>query len=177
MLRRMVLGGLMVVLLMGLVGSGEAAVRVNIGIDLPAPPPLVVVPGTPVSYAPGGPANYFAYGGRYYVFTNGGWYVGPGYNGPWAVLPPAYVPQPILRVPVRYYHVAPASWNHWRREAPPRWAPAWGQRWHGPEHRWHGPQHRDRRDGHRDGHDRGQHQRGGHHRDGHQRGEHQRDRH
>jgi hypothetical protein len=104
-------------------------VSVNIGINLPTPPSLVIVPGTPVAYAPALPANYFSYGGQYYVFSSNAWYVAPRYNGPWVVVSPAYVPLPILSVPVRYYRVAPPHWKQWRREAPPRWDPTWGGSW------------------------------------------------
>src|SRR5712692_5995378 len=115
MLRRMILGAVAIATLMGAAGSAAAQVSVNIGINLPAPPRLVVVPGTPVMYAPGVEANYFFYGGQYYVFANGGWYVGPRHNGPWGVVAPEFVPRPILAVPVSYYRVPPPHWKAWRR--------------------------------------------------------------
>src|SRR3954469_7779451 len=90
-----------------------AQVRLDIGIHLPAPPSLVVVPGTPVYYAPQAPANVFLYGHQYWAFTNSGWYAGPNWNGPWAVVEPAVVPVPVLRVPVRYYRVPPGHWRGW----------------------------------------------------------------
>ena len=125
-------------LLGGLVGAGlaafprlgESAVDVHIGINLPAPPRLVTVPAAPaVTYAPGVRANYFHYGSRYYVYEGGGWYVSRGYNGPWAVISPEYVPRPILGVPVRYYRRPPPDWHGWRRDAPPRWERRWGRDW------------------------------------------------
>jgi|SRR5262245_1386051 len=136
MIRRAMVAGLMVATLAGSAGPAQAAVHVSIGINVPAPPQLVVVPGTPVSYAPGVPGNYFFYGGQYYVFTNGIWYAGPGYMGPWAVVAPQYVPRPLLTVPVRYYRAAPEEWRHSRREHPPRWAQHWGPDWdeHGHGH-------------------------------------------
>ena len=45
--------------------AAQVRVGVNIGIQLPGPPALVVVPGTPVYYAPGAPANVFFYGHQY----------------------------------------------------------------------------------------------------------------
>ncbi len=80
-------------------------------------------------YAPSVDGNYFFYGGQYYVFANGDWYVGPTYNGPWAAVAPAYIPLPLLRVPVRYYRTPPPHWKDWRREAAPRWDPTWGHEW------------------------------------------------
>ena len=106
-----------------------AQVRVDIGIHLPAPPSLIVVPGTPVYYAPRAPANVFLYGHQYWAFTNGGWYVGPNWNGPWAVVDPAFVPVPVLRVPVAYYPVPPRQWRGWTRNAPPHWEAHYGRGW------------------------------------------------
>jgi hypothetical protein len=122
-------GGLVVFTLVFSAGLAQAAVHVNIGINVPAPPQLVAVPGAPVAYAPAVPANYFSYAGRYYVFAYGVWYVSPGYNGPWVVLAPEYVPAPLLTVPVRYYHAPPVAWRQWRREEPPRWDGRWGRHW------------------------------------------------
>lgn len=142
----------------GLVSAGiasmplraESAVDVHVGINLPplpAPPRLVVVPSSPVTYAPSVSANYFQYGGQYYVFNNGGWYVSRRYNGPWAVIAPEYVPRPVLSVPVRYYRRPPPDWRGWRRDAAPRWSNNWGRRWD--EEHGRGVRH-DRRDDHRD---------------------------
>ncbi len=136
MVRWMILGGLVAVALLGWAGPGQAQVSVSIGITLPAPPSLVIIPGTPVAYAPALPANYFFYGGHYYVFTNDVWHIGPTYNGPWAVVAPAYVPAPILAVPVRYYRKPPPHWKQWKREAPPQWDPAWGGDWKKEHKEW-----------------------------------------
>ncbi len=129
MYRQLIIAACAGALVLGATGPSVAQVNVNIGINLPAPPPLVAIPSTPVQYAPGIDANYFFYGGEYFVYTNGQWYASPTYNGPWAYVAPEYVPLPLLQVPVRYYHRPPAEWRAWHREAPPRWAPAWGRRW------------------------------------------------
>lgn len=96
--------------------------QVSVGIYLPAPPSLVIIPGTPIAYAPAAPANYFFYGGQYYLFAADVWYAGPTYNGPWAVVVPALVPAPLLTVPVKYYRKPPAHWKGWRPDAPPPWS-------------------------------------------------------
>ncbi len=127
--RRTLLGGFATTALAGIPTLSWAEVSVNIGINLPAPPRLVVIPSSPVVYAPSVEANYFSFGGQFYVFTNGYWYAGPRYNGPWTVVAPEFVPRPILSVPVRYYRVPPPAWGHSRREAPPQWEPHWGRRW------------------------------------------------
>ena len=130
MLKRIVIAGVVGLALLGAVSARPAAAGVSIGINLVAPPSLVIVPGTPVAYAPAVPANYFYYGGQYYVWNNG-WFVGRGYNGPWFAVAPAYVPRPLLTVPVRYYRAAPAPWHRWNRQGPPHWAPAYGYDWRG----------------------------------------------
>jgi hypothetical protein len=171
MFRRIVVSAMVLVAaLAGAAGTARSEVRVNIGINLPAPPALVAVPATPVMYAPSVGANYFFYGGQYYVYANGGWYVGPGYNGPWVVVAPEFVPRPILAVPVRYYRYAPREWGHVRREGPPPWAPAWGRRWEDNE-RHHEGFREERHEGFRDERHGGfREERHGEHRDDHHRG-------
>src|SRR2546423_2751397 len=117
-MHRLALGALLIA---AVAVPAHAQVRGGVGINLPGPPACVVVPGTPVYYAPRAPANVFFYANQYWAFANGAWYVGPTWNGPWAVVAPAYVPAPILYVPIRYYPVPPPAWRAWRREAPPRW--------------------------------------------------------
>jgi len=107
----------------------HAQVSVNIGIQLPGPPTLAVIPGAAVYYAPRAPENIFFYAHQYWLFAGGGWHVGHTWNGPWAGVAPARVPIPILRVPVRYYRVPPAHWKGGRRDAPPRWEAHYGREW------------------------------------------------
>jgi len=135
---RIAVAALVVVAVVSALGAGWATAGVNIGLTLVAPPQLVVVPGTPVAYAPAVPANYFFYNSQYYVFANGGWFVATGFNGPWVAVPPAWVPAPLLAVPVRYYRAAPVQWHHWHRAQPPRWVNVWGPEWNrGPHAREH----------------------------------------
>jgi hypothetical protein len=113
-----------------LVTPAHAQVHVDIGIHLPAPPQLVVVREVrAVQYAPAAPANIFFYGGQYWAFANGGWHVSGGYNGPWIVVNPQFVPRPILLVPVNYYRVPPGHWKQWAKREPPRWGDEWGREW------------------------------------------------
>ena len=121
MLRQTMIVALAVLALIVSAGVVAAQVSVNVGINLPGPPSLVIIPQTPVAYAPAVPANLFFYGGQYYVFAKNGWYIGPTYNGPWGVVAPTHIPPPILAVPVRYYRAPPPGWKHWKRAEPPRW--------------------------------------------------------
>ena len=112
-------------------GPVQAQVHVDIGIHFPAPPQVVVVPQVPaVRYVPAPTApNVFIYSGQYWAFANGGWYVSSGYNGPWIVVQPQFVPRPVLLVPVQYYHVPPGHWQKWERGRPPHWQEEWGPEW------------------------------------------------
>jgi hypothetical protein len=121
---------LLALIALAFASPAAAQVHVDIGIHLPAPPPLVVVPGVAsVQYAPAAPANVFFYGGQYWIFANGGWHVSRRHEGPWIVVAPQFVPRPVLLVPVRYYHVPPGHWKQWQRQAPPQWEHEWGHGW------------------------------------------------
>ena len=130
MMQRAITAMAMAAMLVGpLASTSSAQVSVNIGINLPGPPQLVAIPSSPVRYAVNADANFFFYGGEYYVFSDGIWYVSPAYNGPWVVLAPEFIPQPILFVPVQFYRRPPPAWRAWRHDAAPRWEPRFGQRW------------------------------------------------
>ena len=107
----------------------SAAVSVSIGLNIPAYPRLVAVPGYPVYYAPNLDANYFFYDGMYWYFDGASWYDSPWYNGPWTLVDPFYVPSFILRVPVRYYHRPPVWFRGWRGVEAPHWHEHWGNDW------------------------------------------------
>jgi hypothetical protein len=96
----------------------------SLGINIGAPPQVVIVPGTPVYQAPSLPYNYFVYRHRYYLFHQGMWLSAAHYNGPWTVIALERVPQPILVVPVNYYKVPPGHWK--QKHGPPPWAHAKG---------------------------------------------------
>lgn len=113
-----------------LVAPAQAQVSIDIGIHLPAPPRLVVVPQVPaVQYVPTAPGNVFFYSNQYWAFANGGWYLSSGHGGPWIVVAPQFVPRSILLVPVQYYHAPPGHWKKWEQKRPPRWDDEWGRDW------------------------------------------------
>jgi hypothetical protein len=111
------------------VGVGITFPGVEIGVNVPAYPELVLVPGYPVYYDPRAETNYFFYDGVYWVYANENWYASSWYNGPWRIVRPEYVPLYVLRVPVRYYRAPPPYFRAWRAEAPPRWGDHWGRGW------------------------------------------------
>ena len=113
-----------------LVSAAHAQVHVDIGVSLPAPPQLAVIPEVQaVQYAPAAPTNIFFYDAQYWAYVNGGWHVSYGYNGPWIVVAPQVVPRPLLLVPVNYYRAPPGDWKKWHRNEPPRWGDKWGREW------------------------------------------------
>lgn len=111
------------------VGISIGMPQVNIGVNFPVYPELVVVPGYPVYYAPRQEANLFFYDGLYWVYQDDYWYASSWYNGPWSIVEPEFVPVFILRVPVRYYRHPPAYFAGWRYDSAPRWGEHWGHGW------------------------------------------------
>ena len=103
--------GLVIAASLALAIPARGDVRVQVNVWAPpivtAPPPLLLLPGSPVYYAPGYDVNLFVYRGRYYSFYNGSWFYAPGYGAPWAVAPIRRVPRPILQVPATYYRIPP----------------------------------------------------------------------
>lgn len=109
---------------------------INIGINVPVYPNLVLIPGYPVYYDPRANANYFFYDGLYWVYQDDDWYASSWYNGPWQLIQPEYVPVFLLRIPVRYYRHPPAYFRNWRADAPPRWGDHWGRDWEQRRNGW-----------------------------------------
>ncbi len=114
------------------VSIGVGLPHINIGINFPVFPDLVVVPGYPVYYAPHVQANLFFYDGEYWLYQDDNWYASTWYNGPWVVVDPEFVPLFVLRIPVRFYVRPPVYFRGWVLGAPPRWGEHWGRDW---EHR------------------------------------------
>jgi hypothetical protein len=101
----MVIGAAIAVnLIVAAPARSQVHVSVNIGTPpafVAAPPPLVVVPGSPVYYAPGYDYELFFYGGRYYTQFNGAWFWAPRPGARWVAV--SAVPRPLLAVPVEYH--------------------------------------------------------------------------
>jgi hypothetical protein len=105
---------LAIVLTAVLAAPASAAAQVNIDVNIgpppvifPAPPRVVAIPRTPVSYVPDTTYNVFVFENRYYSFHGGGWFVATGHRGPWLALAHPQVPPPVLAIPVRYYRDPP----------------------------------------------------------------------
>ncbi len=111
-------------------GSAEVNVNVTIplpGLFIPAPPPLLVVPGTYVYYPPDVNVDIFFFHGYWYRPYRGGWYIANSYNGPWHGVGPRRVPPALLNVPPAYRRMPPGhervpygtvqkNWRTWERD-------------------------------------------------------------
>jgi hypothetical protein len=111
-----------------------AGVNVNVGINIPlpalvmpAPPEVVVIPGTYAYFAPGVDVDIFFYHNYWYRPYRGRWYRSFGYDGPWNFIPERRVPGVLLHLPPGYRHMPPGheripygqlkkNWRNWERE-------------------------------------------------------------
>jgi hypothetical protein len=94
---------------------------------LPAPPLVVVIPGSYVYFSPDLDADLFFYHGYWYRPYERRWYRGSHYNGPWGFVSPNRVPRVLINLPHDYRRVPPGheriphgqlkkNWRTWERE-------------------------------------------------------------
>jgi hypothetical protein len=116
-----------------------AEARVNVDLNIGAPPPVMVVPGPPPPRHPhrvyydrrpeflftprlgfavsvGGPYDMIFYGNRYYVYDDGGWYSASAYDGPWMYIDYRRLPERIRRY--RYEDIRRYRDDEYRRHRP-----------------------------------------------------------
>ncbi len=113
--------------------ASSAGVEINIQLPplprlfLPAPPPLVPIPGTYAYVAPDAEADIVFYQGAWYRPHGGGWYIANGYNGPWRVLNNERVPRVLVGLPPNVRRVPPGheripyghvqkNWKTWEHD-------------------------------------------------------------
>ncbi len=101
-----------VLLTCGAVNEARAGVNVGIGINLgpppivvPAPPEVVMVPGSSVYFVPGVDFDVFFYNGYWWSPRGDRWYRARAYNGPWGLVNRRYVPRPVFGMPHDYRHM------------------------------------------------------------------------
>ncbi|HVO67210.1 MAG TPA: hypothetical protein VMT12_12055 [Syntrophales bacterium] len=139
------------VLLMIIFAPAAANARVDVIVNvplpplvIPAPPGLVVIPGTGVYYPPDVDVDIFFYHGYWYRPYNGYWYRSRGYNGPWATIEVGRVPRPVIGIHPGFrggpmYERVPhgrvmKNWRRWERD---RYWERRGPERRGPEGRGH----------------------------------------
>ena len=119
-----------------LLGPSISAAEVNVNIGVfapppvyraPAPPPVIVIPGTYVYRVPDIEVEILFYHGYWYRPYEGRWYRGSSYNGPWAYIAPPRVPRVIVELPPDYRRIPPGhtripygqlkkNWRGWERD-------------------------------------------------------------
>ncbi len=149
--RRLVLAFSISAFLMLNVGNDAMAgvqVDVNIGLPspfvFPAPPPVVVIPGTYVYLVPDIDVSILFYHGYWYRPHGGHWFRAHSYDGPWVFVGPKHVPRAFMRLPPHYRSVPPgyhrishgelnANWGKWERKKHWNKDNAWRAGWRGHE--------------------------------------------
>ena len=121
----------LLMLLLGISGQSTAGVSIGINIPIPplfvfpAPPELVVIPGTYAYYCPDVNLDIFFYGGYWYRPYERYWYRSASYGGPWAFIESA--PSVLLDLPPDYriitrgerhipYAELHRNWRGWERD-------------------------------------------------------------
>ncbi len=93
---------------------------------VPAPPPVILIPGTYAYFAPDVDAELIFYSGSWYRLYEGGWYRAKHYNGPWGVIGTKRVPRDLIKLPPAYrselqgrkrisYIQLRKNWKTWER--------------------------------------------------------------
>jgi hypothetical protein len=139
MVKRAVIPILLGVMFLALTGYSDrsfAEVNIDIGINIPGPPPpvvihrpprVVVIPKTYVYYPPDVELDIFFYHGHWYRPHHGHWYWARAYNGPWVYVAAHDVPGVLFGLPSDYRHpryrgryIAHEDlgrhWERWERE-------------------------------------------------------------
>lgn len=139
--------GAFFLLVTGILTQSDAQVSLNVRIGpppvyrIPAPPPVVVIPGTYVYVVPDIGVDIFFYHGYWYRPYEGNWFQAQSYNGPWLFLPPERLPRPLLQLPPDYRSIPPGyhripygdlrkNWAGWERQRYWDRDKAWHEGWH-----------------------------------------------
>ena len=116
---------------------------------VPAPPSVVLIPGTYAYFAPDVDDDLIFYGGFWYRPYRGGWYRASHYNGPWGFVNTKRVPGVLIHLPPGYrsgphghqpipYNQLRKNWKtweqhkHWDKPGKPGKRMAGGTKKHGP---------------------------------------------
>ena len=122
---------------------GQVGVGVGVPpLQIPAPPAVVVIPGTYVYMVPDIGVDVLFYHGFWYRPYEGRWFRTRSWGGPWAFVGPRAVPGPLLSLPPDYRMVPPGdrripradlmrNWAGWERTRYWDRDRAWHEGWHG----------------------------------------------
>lgn len=122
--------GVMMMALLGFANKSEAGVSINIGlpeIRFPAPPEVVVIPGTYVYMVPDSEADILFYQGYWWRPNEGHWYRSANYDRGWSRMSNDRVPSGLRGLPQDYRHRVSAgserishkdvqkNWKQWEK--------------------------------------------------------------
>jgi hypothetical protein len=130
-MKKLILISVILMLVLGFSGQSTAGISIGINIPIPplfafpAPPELVVIPGTYAYYCPDVGVNIFFYAGYWYRPYEGYWYRSVSYDGPWVYI--ESVPYVLLNLPPDYraitwgespipYVELHRNWRTWERD-------------------------------------------------------------
>lgn len=110
------------------IAHAKVSVSVQVGLPpfvIPAPPGMIVIPGSYVYYPPDVDVDIFFYRGYWYRPHHGHWYRARHYNGPWRSIAVNRVPRAVIAVPhgfrqgPRHEHIpygqVKKNWRGWER--------------------------------------------------------------
>ncbi len=121
--------GILLVILIGSPTNGGAGVDISIGINvpppprlvIPAPPEVVVIPGTYVYFVPTLDVDIFFYRGYWYRSHHDHWYRASSYNGQWVFLEDRRVPIVLVHLPGDFRRLPPGYRHIPHRELHNNW--------------------------------------------------------
>ncbi|MFH0810014.1 MAG: hypothetical protein V2A77_06050 [Pseudomonadota bacterium] len=90
----------------GVPASPPVVVVAPPAVVIPAPPAVVLIPGTPVYYAPGLSVEIFFHQGWWWMPHRGHWYRSRCYGGPWTGVMASRVPGAFRHLPRDYRRMA-----------------------------------------------------------------------
>jgi len=136
-------------------GTNEASAGVQFNvyvgppvITVPAPPEVVLIPGSQVYFVPQPGIDIFFYGGWWWSPRGDRWYRSRAYNGPWVIIGPRYVPGPVLGIPRdyrgRFERERHIPYGQWKKERGVRGRHAYGRDRQERETHERGGEHRER---------------------------------
>lgn len=113
--------------LVWVVPPSYAGVDVNINLQIPLPPPIVVeappemviIPEAGVYVVVGAPYDLYFISGRYYYFHNSYWYWSRGYGGPWVHIEYRMLPPGLRKYKIeRLHEFREHAWKEYREHGP-----------------------------------------------------------
>ena len=118
---------ILVCLVVGYIGTAQAAVNLNVNLNvgpppvvMSEPPEVVMMPETGVYFVPAVSFDLFFFNGNWWSPRGWRWYMSRAYNGPWGIIRRNQVPANLVRVPKNYREVYKqvrhVNYKQWRSQ-------------------------------------------------------------